>query len=160
LGNIKTIGGEKLMKLSPIGLQIRLMAEGDYRHVYRLYRQLTGMGTPCGEKEFTRIFNKFLNTNDREAYVATVYDRIIGFVTLYYFEAFHYSGPVASIQELVVTEEFRGRGVGKALVEFVKEKVCEKHCRGLEVATDLWQSGAKSFYERCGLIGKTLVLAN
>ncbi len=148
------------MKLSPIGLQIRLMAEDDYRDVYRLYRQLIGMGTYCSELEYTRIFKKFLNSNDREAYVATVSDRIIGFVTLYYFDAFHYSGQVASIQELVVTEEFRGRGVGKALVEFVKGKVCEKQCRGLEVATDLWQSGAKSFYERCGLIGKSLVLAN
>lgn len=148
------------MRLSPIGLQIRLMAEGDYRDVYRLYRQLNGSGTSCGEAEFTRTFNKFLNSDDREAYVATVYDRIIGFVTLYYFEVFHYSGPVASIQELVVTEEFRGRGVGKALVEFVKGKVCERHCHGLEVATSLLQSGAKSFNEKCGLIGKSLVLAH
>lgn len=147
------------MKLSPIGLQIRLMAEGDYRDVYRLYRQLTGIGNAGGELEFTRIFNKFLNANDREAYVATVYNRIIGFVTLFYFDAFHYSGPVASIQELIVAEEFRGRGVGKALVEFVKEKVCEKKCHGLEVAIYLWQSGAKSFYERCGLTVKPLVLA-
>lgn len=148
------------MKLSPIGLQIRLLTDDDYRAVYRLYRQLIGLGTYCSELEFTSIFKKFLNSNDREAYVATVYDRVIGFVTLYYFDAFHYSGQVASIQELVVTEEFRGRGVGKALVEFVKEKVNEKHCHGLEVATDLWQSGAKSFCERCGLIGKPLMLAN
>lgn len=148
------------MRLSPIGLQIRLMTEGDYRDVYRLYRQLAGNGVSCSEMEFSRIFNKFLKSDDREAYVATVRDRVIGLVTLYYFDAFRYSGPVARIQELVVTEEFRGRGVGKALVEFVKEKVCERHCHGLEVATDLWQSGAKSFYERCGLIGKPLVLAN
>lgn len=148
------------MKLSPIGLQIRLMADDDYRDVYRLFRQLTGTGSYCSEFEFIRIFKMFFNSNEREAYVATVLNRVIGFVTLYYFEAFHYSGQVASIQELVVTEEFRGRGVGKALVEFVKQKASEKHCHGLEIATDLWQSGAKSFYEKCGLIGKPLMLAN
>ena len=148
------------MKLSPIGLQIRHMADNDYRDIYRLYRQLTGLGTYCPELEFARIFKSFFNSNEREAYVASVNNRVIGFVTLYYFDVFHYCGQVASIQELVVTEEFRGRGVGKALVEFVKKKIIEKHCHGLEVATDLWQSGAKSFYEKCGLQGKPLMLAN
>lgn len=148
------------MKLSPIGLQIRLMTNDDYRDVYRLFRQMNWAGACYDELEFARIFEKFLNSDDREAYVATVYNRVIGFVTLYYFEAFHYFGKAAIIQELVVTEEFRGRGVGKALVEFVKEKVSEKHCHGLEVATDLWQSGAKSFYEKCGFISKPLMLAN
>lgn len=146
------------MRLSPIGLQIRLMAEDDYHDVYRLYRQMNG--TSYREMEFARIFNKFLDSNDRAAYVATVSKRIIGLITLYYFDSFRYSGPIASIQELVVTEEFRGRGVGKALVEFVKGKVCEKQCHDLEIATDLGQSGANSFYEKCGLIGKFLVPAN
>lgn len=148
------------MKLSPIGLQIRLMTNDDYRDVYRLFRQMTGAGTCYGEFEFTKIFKTFSNSNDREAFVATVHNHVIGLVTLYYFDAFHYSGQVASIQDIVVTEEFRGRGVGKALVEFVQKKASEKHCQGLEIATDLWQSGAKWFYEKCGLIGKPLVLAN
>jgi GNAT superfamily N-acetyltransferase len=85
---------------------------------------------------------------------------VIGFVTVYYFEAFHYFGKAAIVQELAVTEEFRGRGVGKALVEFVKEHTSKKHCHGLEIATDLWQSGAKSFYEKCGFINKPIILAN
>ena len=143
------------MKLSPIGLQIRLMTEDDYRDVYRLYRQLTGrVGSSC-EMEFTRIFNKFLGLNEREIYVASVCNRIIGFVTLYYFDVFYYSGPIASIQELVVTEEFRGRCVGMALVEFIKEKVSERDCHGLQVATDLWRSGAKSSYQKRWIEGKT-----
>jgi len=146
------------MRLSPIGLQIRLMGEDDYRDVYRLYRQMSG--TSYSEVEFTRIFNKFLSSNDREVYVAIVSKRTIGFVTLFYLDVFRYSGLIASIQELFVTEEFRGRGVGKALVEFVKEKVCEKQCHGLEVAPDLRQSGVKSFYEKCGLIDESLVSAN
>jgi PhnO protein len=111
------------------------------------------------ENSFARIFKGFFNSGEREAYVATVHNKVIGFVTLYYMEVFHHSGQVVSMQELVVTEEFQGRGVGKALVEFVKQKASEKNCHGLEVATDLWQSGAKSFYEKCGLQGKGLMVA-
>ncbi|NLW48722.1 MAG: GNAT family N-acetyltransferase [Firmicutes bacterium] len=148
------------MKLSPVGLQIRLMTNDDYRDVYRLSKQMNWDGACYDEFEFTRIYKKFFNSEEREAFVATVINRVIGFVTVYYFEAFHYFGKAAIIQELVVTEEFRGRGVGKALVEFVKEKTREKHCHGLEIATDMWQSGTKSFYEKCGFISNPFMLAN
>jgi Acetyltransferases len=147
------------MSLTPIGLQIRPVAEGDYYDVYRLYRQLMNSNFCHSENDFARIFKSFFNSKEREAFVATVHNRVIGFVTLYYLDVFHYGGQVASIQELVVTEEFRGRGVGQALVEFVRRQTTERNCQGLEVATDLWQGGAKSFYKRCGLHGRTLMVA-
>jgi ribosomal protein S18 acetylase RimI-like enzyme len=147
------------MSLTPIGLQIRPIAEEDYYDVFRLHRLLAD-GIFCqGENDFARIFKGFFQSADREAFVATVHNRVIGFVTLYYFDVFHYGGQVASIQELVVTEEFRGRGVGQALIEFVKKQSTERHCHGLEVATDLWQGGAKSFYKRCGFYGRSLMVA-
>jgi ribosomal protein S18 acetylase RimI-like enzyme len=149
----------KEMSLSPIGLQIRQVAGEDYNDVYRLYRQLVSANYCQSEDDFARIFKGFLNSKEREAFVATVHNCVIGFVTLYYFDVFHYGGQVASIQELVVTEEFRGRGVGQALVGFVRKQTTERHCRGLEVATDLWQGGAKSFYKRCGFRGRSLMVA-
>lgn len=153
------------MRLLPSGIQIRPMAEEDYRDVFRLYRQLVGTGVTYRtnatqeEQDFTRIFKNFFHNPERDAFVATVHNNVIAFVTLYYLDVFHHSGQIATIQELVVTEELRDRGVGKALVDFVKMKALEKHCRGLEVATDLWQSGAKAFYDKCGLHGKVLMMA-
>ncbi len=148
------------MRLVLNGLQIRPVIGDDYRAVFRLYRQLVGTAALGPESDFSRIFNNFLAFKDREAFVATVHEKVIGLVTLYYLDVLHHHGMIASIQELIVTEEFRGRGVGRALVEFVKGKIIEKECRGLEVATDLWQSGAKAFYERCGFQGKSQMVAN
>jgi GNAT superfamily N-acetyltransferase len=147
------------MRIVSNALQIRSMTEQDYQDVFRMYRQLAGKNIFKNELDFSRIFKSFFDRKDREAYVAALHNRAIGFVTLYYMDVFHRSGQVASIQELVVTEEFRGRGVGQAIIEFVKQRVKERHCRGMEVATDLWQSGAKSFYERCGLKGQTQMMA-
>jgi GNAT superfamily N-acetyltransferase len=147
------------MRIVSNALQIRPIAQQDYQDVFRMHRQLAGNSFFGGELEFSRIFKSFFERKDREAYVAALHNRAIGFVTLYYMDVLHRSGQIVSIQELVVTEEFRGRGVGQTLIEFVKQKVKEHHCRGMEVATDLWQSGAKSFYERCGLKGKTQMLA-
>lgn len=146
------------MRLVPVGLQIRPMKETDYHAVYRLYRQLVG-NVNCRD-EFSRIFQSFFESNEREAYVADVHQRVIGFVTLYYFDVLHHGGQIASIQELVVTEEFRGRGVGRSLLNFVKEQLREKHCCGLEVATDLLHGGARSFYQKCGLHGKSCLAVN
>jgi ribosomal protein S18 acetylase RimI-like enzyme len=134
------------------------MVETDYHAIYRLYRQLVGNGN-CRE-EFTRIFQSFFESKEREAYVADVHQQVIGFVTLYYFDVLHRGGQVASIQELVVTEEFQGRGVGWTLLNFVKEKLPEKKCCGLEVATDLLQSGARSFYQKCGLREESRLAVN
>jgi len=147
------------MRLLPVGLRIRPMIDTDYHSVFMLYRQLIGRRIYC-ERQFAKIFKSFFDSEEREAFVAEAHNRVIGFVTIYYLDVFHHCGPVASIQELVVTEEFRGRGVGKTLVEFVKQQMREKSCHGLEVATDLWQSGAKSFYEKCGLEGRTCMAAN
>ena len=146
------------MRIVTNGLQIRPMCEEDYRDVLRLYRQLIGKGIGGTEFEFSRIFKGFFNDSGREAYVAAIQSHAIGVVTMYYLDVMHHGGQVASIQELVVTEEFRGRGVGHALLDFVKQKAAERHCRGLEVATDLWQRGTK-FYERCGFQGKRQMVA-
>jgi ribosomal protein S18 acetylase RimI-like enzyme len=143
------------MRIVSNGVQIRRLAETDYQAVFRIHRQVNGKTVLTDETDFARIFKGFLTDADREAYVAVLYNRVIGFVTLYYLDVWHYYGRIASIQELLVTEEFRGRGVGRALLEFVRQRVKEQQCRGLEVATDLWQSRARNFYQRCGLHGKT-----
>lgn len=144
------------MRIVAKGLQIRPMAEEDFHDVFRLYRQVVSRNTSDSEFDFFQIFKSFLGNTAREAYVATVHQRVIGLVTLYYLDVMRHCGQIASIQELVVTEEFQGRGVGEALLEFVKAKVKEKNCRGLEVAADPWQKKAKTFYEQCGWHGKIL----
>jgi GNAT superfamily N-acetyltransferase len=148
-----------MMRIVSNGVQIRIMAETDYQAVFRLYRQLNGKNSLVGEANFARIFSAFLQATDREAFVAVLHNQVIGFVTLYYLDVWHYCGRLASIQELLVTEEFRGRGVGRALLEFVKQRVKEQQCLGLEIATDIWQSRVKTFYQKCGLHGKTQIMA-
>ena len=42
--------------------------------------------------------------------MATLHERIIGLISLYYMRVLHHGGTVASIQEIVVTEECVGGG--------------------------------------------------
>lgn len=147
------------MRLVPTGLHIRPMLQSDYQAVYRLYRCLGRKISHC-EADFARIFYNFLEADDREGFVADLHSKVIGLVTLYYLEVFHYGGHAAMIQELIVTEEFQGRGVGRSLMEFVKQKAQEKKCRGVEVATDLLERDTSMFYRRCGWQGRRYLAVN
>lgn len=124
------------MRLHAVGLSIRRMQADDVQAVLRLARQLPGSILRWSkDASFVQVFQDLLEGKGKEAFVATLHQRVIGFVSLYYMRVLHHGGTVASIQELVVTEELRGRGVGRALVDFARERARELCCAGVEVAS-------------------------
>ncbi|MGE5549963.1 MAG: GNAT family N-acetyltransferase [Bacteroidota bacterium] len=137
------------MRLHAGGLCIRRMQADDLQAVLGLVRQLPGNIIRWSkEASFTQVFQDLLEGKGKEAFVATLHQRVIGFVSLYYMRVLHHGGTVASIQELVVTEELRGRGVGRALVDFARARAQELCCAGVEVA-----AGQPGLGKRLGRIG-------
>lgn len=126
------------MRLHANGLCIRPMRAEDRQAVYGLIRQLPG--NICGrakEAGLAQVFQDLLEGTGKEAFVATLHQRIIGFLSLYYMRVLHHGGLVASIQELVVTAELRGRGVGRALLAYARARAQEMSCIGVELAAGL-----------------------
>jgi ribosomal protein S18 acetylase RimI-like enzyme len=63
-------------------------------------------------------------------------------------------GDTAEIETLAVSEESRGRGIGKMLVDFCISAASENGNKRVHVSSyDIY--GAKPFYERCGFSAKT-----
>jgi ribosomal protein S18 acetylase RimI-like enzyme len=54
------------------------------------------------------------------------------------------------LYELGVEEAFRGRGVGKSLVEALRDRAVERRCRGMWVLTDDHNHTALATYRRAG----------
>lgn len=52
------------------------------------------------------------------------------------------------IAALVVSEGYRGQGIGRSLVKRAEAEVKEKGCVGIYLWTQSWQ--APEFYEKCG----------
>ena len=143
----------RFVRLHAGGLAIRRLRPEDFEAVLALLRQLPGSRASRSREGFARIFQALLDGEGQEAFVATLRHWIVGFVSLYYLDVLHHGGRVASIQELVVTAELRGRGIGRALIEFARARAKERHCTGTELALGL--SGLEG---RFAYPGRVLVL--
>ena len=75
----------------------------------------------------------------------------VGLMCLARLNVIHASGPVAYVTALVTAREWRGRGVGRALVDTAKRWAREQGCVRLTVTSAEHRADAHAFYPRCGL---------
>lgn len=76
-------------------------------------------------------------------------ETIIGFA-LYYIRYSTWKGCRLYLEDLVVTERFRGRGIGKMLFERLFEEVREKKLKGINWQVLDWNEPAINFYKKLG----------
>lgn len=82
--------------------------------------------------------------------VALVEGQIVGFLSLLFYRTFFHRVGSALINELVVTQELRGHGVGTALVQRAREEAVARGMDELEVSTETSNARAQQFYQKCG----------
>jgi len=90
--------------------------------------------------------------NDASSYflVAAMEGTPVGFIYFTIRQTILHRSPSALIDELVVAEEYRGKGVGKQLVLAAIEKCRQLGCCEVEVSTEKTNLKARKFYKRCG----------
>jgi GNAT superfamily N-acetyltransferase len=114
----------------------------DAETVHSLVREL---GYPeLDDQTFGVGFEAVLANPTQQALVAEVDGQVVGFMSLNIKPQVRLAGLLATIDELVVTESARGRGVGKALVEFAKAVAVRVGAGRLELHT----ARKRASYER------------
>ena len=102
--------------------------------------------TPCPYESFCALLESKLDDDSACIIVAEQDGRLIGYVSGSVRTAFYASGATAWVDEILVTPEFRRRGVGAQLMGAF-EAWAERHeSRQVALAT----RGAAAFYERLG----------
>jgi GNAT superfamily N-acetyltransferase len=81
------------------------------------------------------------------AFVATVDGRVEGFA-LYYIRYSTWKGQRLYLEDFVVTQEMRGKGLGKLLFERVLEEMKEKKYKGMVWQVLDWNEPAINFYQK------------
>ncbi len=134
-------------------MEVREARATDWSHVARLLAEL-GRPDVLGredEDEHRQAFERYLADPDTVALVAVDADRVVGFVDLEFRARLNFSAPQAWVPDLIVTEQSRSRGAGKALLAEAEERARERGCFALTLESATWRERAHAFYLREGL---------
>ncbi len=71
---------------------------------------------------------------------------IIGYVILTLIFSFEYKGRIAFLDELYISENFRGRGIGKQAIEFIKQQTTELNVKLIYLEVENHNVNAQKLY--------------
>ncbi|MCO6498483.1 MAG: GNAT family N-acetyltransferase [Chitinophagaceae bacterium] len=81
------------------------------------------------------------------AYIAEIDKQVVGFA-LYHIRYSTWKGPMMYLEDIIVTEDWRGKGIGKLLFEQLIITAKEKNLKGLFFQALDWNEDAINFYKK------------
>ena len=79
---------------------------------------------------------------------------VLGFLDMEFRQRLGHPRPQAWINDLVVTESERGRGIGTALMNEAEELARDRGCFRMSLETSAWREATHRFYANAGWIDK------
>jgi GNAT superfamily N-acetyltransferase len=95
------------------------------------------------------IDNGFKENPAFSTFVAEYKNEIVG-MALFYNRFSTWDGPSIHLEDLIVTEKYRRKGIGKALYDKVLEEALQKGVKRVEWAVLNWNTPAIEFYKSTG----------
>lgn len=83
--------------------------------------------------------------------------RAVAMVNLIYIVSTALGARVALLEDMIVTREARGQGLGRALIEAAIAQARSDGCRRITLLTDGTNTAAHAFYERAGFTRSAMV---
>ena len=117
-------------------VNIREATIEDQKEVFDLLRQLmtsANTDSPINQPSSIDTFRQVIEEGKGTVLVAEEDGKMLGLLTLSYPVAIRCGGIYSCIEEFIVTEEARGKGVGGKLLEAAISKAAEKGCYELQV---------------------------
>lgn len=96
------------------------------------------------------VFERYLDRADAVLLVAEEEGRVVGLLDMEYRARLNFTSPQAWIPDLVVDEDARSAGVGRALMTRAEELARERGCWGMTLESATWRERAHAFYVREG----------
>jgi GNAT superfamily N-acetyltransferase len=133
-------------------LALRAATEDDLPAILSLTAQLgQDDGKVLGLEEAVRIFARMKSYPDYRMYVALLNGRVVGTFSLLIMDNMAHLGARSAILEDVVVEEgLRGRGIGKRIMGYAGSLCRDKGCYKMALTSGRNREAAHRFYESLG----------
>ena len=92
------------------------------------------------------VFGGHLARRESRTLVAEDGDRLVGFLNMEFRQRLGHPRPQAWVNDLVVTEAMRGRGIGSALLAEAEALANKRGCFRMSLETAAWRERTHTFY--------------
>lgn len=130
-------------------IEVTGLCPEDREQVYALMTELEGEVLP--RDRFDRAFDAYLQDEGIHCVVARDGECVMGFISVHSRWLMHHASPVCEVQELIVSAEYRGKGIGKELLNAAKRIAEKGGSPQLEVCCNVRNCSGQKFYESCGM---------
>ncbi|KPU46135.1 aminoalkylphosphonic acid N-acetyltransferase [Oxobacter pfennigii] len=130
-------------------MNIRKAEKNDMEDVFSLICELEER--KMDKSNFCTVYLNNLSDSRIHYIVAEQPGKIIGFISIHIQQLLHHAGSIAEIQELIVTEEWQGSGIGHMMFETAKNIASENNCINIEVCSNRRREKSHLFYEKIGM---------
>ncbi|MEA5427193.1 GNAT family N-acetyltransferase [Arcicella lustrica] len=131
-----------------MNIQIRQAIKEDLPQILNLYAEVLDKGEVLSLEQAETLFSKMATYPNYKVYVAETESTIIGtFALLIMDNLAHLGTPSAVVEDVVVADNYQGKGIGKTMMIFAMEKSKETGCYKLVLSSNLKRTEAHAFYE-------------
>ncbi len=128
-----------------IHIELKKADESDCEYVYGLICLLEGTNFKYDEFCLNYMIN--LKNSSIDYFIIKCDEEQCGFISLYTQTLLHHNGRVCEIQEFIIEEKFRGKGIGGNVITLITEIVQKNNAVQLEVCTNKNRQSSQRFYK-------------
>lgn len=138
-------------------MELRELNEKDLESLIKLYEQLDGANENYSVEDARKIWKAEIEGNKKLKYfgavengkvISTCYCMIIPNLT-------RLGSSVAFVENVVTDKEYRGRGLGRKVMEMAIEFARENDCYKVILQSGSWRKEAHQFYKNLGFDGES-----
>ncbi|MEJ5285327.1 MAG: GNAT family N-acetyltransferase [Brevinematia bacterium] len=130
---------------------IREAIESDIETILSLYSSLEDKDEGLSKEKAIEIFEKMKTYPYHKVYVVENEGKIVGTFVLTILDYFAHNGKRAGVlEDVVVDERERSKGIGKLMLNFAIEECRKNNCYKLALSSNIKRERAHSFYEKNG----------
>lgn len=131
-----------------MNIQIRQAIKEDLPQILNLYAEVLDKGAVLSLEQANTLFLKMATYPNYKVYIAETGNKVIGtFALLIMDNLAHVGTPSAVVEDVVVADNYQGKGIGKTMMIFAMEKCKEVGCYKLVLSSNLKRTEAHAFYE-------------
>ncbi len=130
---------------------IKEAEEKDIENILSLYRSLEEKDEGIPIEKATEIFNKMKTYPYHKLFVVEIEEKIVGTFALTIIDYLAHNGKKTGIlEDVVVDEHERSKGIGKLMLRFAIEECAKNNCYKLALSSNIKRERAHAFYEKNG----------